>query len=132
MGRAIEGMVRGYVPANRDVLGGILSELGYYRFPHGVDPSCDCCRACREFLEHHYRRSHWDYYPFWDRSERYVGNCGPWAYALGAAEATTVFEEMSRAPIQRLKEWSEVHAPLLNSAIATLERKLHEKIFGKL
>jgi Predicted nucleotide-binding protein containing TIR-like domain len=125
---AMRSMARGSVPASSEVMGGILYELSRHYDLRKND--CECHRfnkVCDFFLA---RDRRWPGY--WPYSQRYDDHCSLWAYALGAAEATTVFEEMSRESIRRLKRWSEHYAPPLNSAMANLERKLHEKIFGQL
>ncbi len=131
MEHAIEEMVRGRVPAHPEMLGGFRYIYDRADIPVRCDCDCGCCRA---WLRRRDRPSYWyddEYHP-WNRRPSYWHGCGPFAYAVGAAEAATVFKEMADSTISELKAWLGWFVPPLNDAVARFERQLHEQMFGSL
>lgn len=125
--RRMEDMVSGYVPPNREMLKGFLYMFEHERIPYRCDCQCDCCRYWRDRRNFPY--GYYDYrYDNYRDASRHC--CGPFAYALGAAEAASVFRDMGASPISQLKVWSKEFVSPLYDAIARFERKLHEQIFG--
>lgn len=126
--RAMEDMMRGCVSPNRRVLDGFLYMYDRAGIPTRSNSDCDCCRYWRD----RYGEPYWYNDYSFHRHVHSLGACGPFGYAVGVAEAATVFEQLSRWHVRRLKTWSNQFVPPLNDAVAKFERKLHEQIFGSL
>lgn len=134
MRRKFELMVKEKVPPHREVLDEILYMFERTNIPWRSNSDCDSCRYWQERYDRAYRYSQRAYR--YNQPQRYGDDdkcsCGSAAYALGAAEAASVFENMIYSPISQLKNWSERFVTTLNVAVSDFERKLHEHIFGSL
>ncbi len=128
MKSAMKDMMRGGVHPHLEVLKGFLHMYDQAGIIRRCDSDCECYQYWQN--RHDWRRYGCKEYPGYHHCCDF--GCSNFAYAMGAAEAATVFEQMSYSPIPRLKVWSKRFVLPLNDAVAKFERKLHEQIFGNL
>jgi predicted nucleotide-binding protein len=117
----IEGLAYGHIRPHPGVLEGLLY---FMTRPYGQYCHVTCNYLGREKngIDSSYR----------SLRDRPICNCHAWA--LGAAEAATLFENVAghNNHLLALDKWADRFLPNLNQALIAFESKLHEDLFGSL
>jgi hypothetical protein len=129
---AIRALVRG-VPPNHGFLRGLLHFMERDEC-HRFRPLLEECAKCHDWWRNDHRFRYWYEDDYYGSRYRDYPFCGPFAWAAGAAEAATVFENAIRRadPMRPFRDWSQRYLPSLDESIAAFEKRLHEEIFGPL
>ncbi len=126
----IHALLHGIRP-HPDVLKGLLYNMPreYGRYCH---ENCNYWNRDYRYWERYWYDDYIENRPFRSFRDKPICNCHAWA--LGAAEAATLFENVAGQsnPLSALENWSDRFLPKLNKALTEFESKLHEDLFGSI